>query len=80
MALGQKQAPAGTWNMTSASFPKFFLHRCVINLGTTKTWGSVGFTIRSSLNNSLPSPSRPGGAPQPRPLNVRKTEPVLWGE
>ena len=47
--------------MTSASFPKFFLHRCVINLGTTKTWNSVGFTIRSSLNNSITVSIAAGG-------------------
>jgi hypothetical protein len=48
----QKLTPAGTVNSTSASFPKLFLHMCVINRGITKRWGHWGWASRSSPNNS----------------------------
>ena len=48
----QKLTPAGTVNSTSASFPKFFLHMCIINRGITKMWGHWGWASRSSPNNS----------------------------
>jgi hypothetical protein len=48
----QKLTPAGTVKSTLASFPTFFLHRCVIKCGTTNTWGHWGWAIRSSQNNS----------------------------
>jgi len=46
----QNGTPAGTVNNTSASFPKFFLHRWVIKRGITNTCGHWGWASRSSPN------------------------------
>ena len=66
MEVGQNDAPTFTVNMMSASFDNAFRHKCVINLGTAKTWGMYGCASQSSLNNSTTVAIAAGGGIQSR--------------
>ena len=53
---------AGTVKSTSADFPKFLLHMCVIKRGTTKTWGHWGCANLSSHKSSMATSMAAGGS------------------
>ena len=57
----QNGTPAGTVKSTSANFPKFLLHMCVIKRGTTKTCGHWGCTSLSSHKSSIATSMAAGG-------------------
>ena len=60
----QNGTPAGTRKSTSADFPKFLLHMCVIKRGTTKTWGHWGCANLSSHKISIATSMAAGGSIQ----------------
>ena len=61
---GQKDAPLHKVKQISASFIGCFLHKCVISLGTKKTFGMWGCANLSSLNNSTTVSMAAGGGIQ----------------
>ena len=61
MPFGQKEAPASTVKIRSASFDNAFRHKWVISRGTQNTWGISGRASRSLLNSSTTVAMAAGG-------------------